>query len=126
MARQRNAETESHIRSAHFRYQASIEEIDYTTSRGLDKNQLMHLFDCSFIDKKPAHHRMMLMEITEDPYGKHATLIASQLPQEKWYGLFDDHTVADALLDRLVHNAHKIVIKGESMRKLQKPVSINE
>jgi DNA replication protein DnaC len=52
MARQRNAETERHIRSAHFRYQASIEEIDYTTSRGLDKNQLLHLFDCSFIDKK--------------------------------------------------------------------------
>ncbi|MDJ1498971.1 IS21-like element helper ATPase IstB [Cytophagaceae bacterium DM2B3-1] len=193
--------TERYIRSAHFRYQACIEQIDYTTQRGLDKNQLLRLVDCSYIDKKEnllitgptgagksylasalgyqacrmgykvryfnttklftymtmskadnsylrelhklastdllivddfglapieAHQRLMLLEIIEDRHGKQATLIASQLPQAEWYGLFGDQTIADAILDRLVHNAHKIVLNGESMRKRQKTTSISE
>jgi len=46
-----------------------------------------------------------------------STVIASQVPVENWYELMPDATVADAVMDRLVHSAHKIVLKGESMRK---------
>ena len=193
--------TKRHIRSARFRYQATIEEIDYSSGRNLDKNQLMRLLDCSFIDRKEnllltgptgvgksyiasalgyqacrqgykvryfntaklfnwmtmskadnsylrelarlektdlliiddfglqpidGTNRMMLMEVIEDRHGKHSTLIASQLPQEKWYELFDDSTIADAVMDRLTHNAHKIALKGESMRKLKSPLRNNQ
>lgn len=193
--------TQRHIRSARFRYQATIEEVDYSSGRNLDKNQLMRLTDCSFIDRKEnllitgptgvgksylasavgyqacklgykvryfntaklfnwmtmskadnsylreltrlektdlliiddfglqpidGTNRMMLMEVIEDRHGKHSTLVASQLPQEKWYELFDDSTIADAILDRLTHNAHKIALKGESMRKLKSSLRNNQ
>ena len=58
-----------------------------------------------------------LLEITEDRYQQGAMIITSQLPVESWYELFGESTVADAILDRLVHNAHRINLYGESMRK---------
>lgn len=57
-----------------------------------------------------------LMEIIEDRHGKHATLIASQLPVTAWYDLFPEKTIADAVLDRILHNAHRFELKGESLR----------
>ena len=60
-----------------------------------------------------------LLEIIEDRHGKASTIVASQLPVGSWYELFADATVADALLDRLVHSSHKIELKGESLRKKQ-------
>jgi len=61
--------------------------------------------------------RRDLFEILEDRYDLRSTLVTSQLPIAKWHGLIGDPTLADALLDRLVHNAHKLTLKGESMRK---------
>lgn len=58
-----------------------------------------------------------VMEIMDDRYGKTATLVTSQLPTEQWYQSIGDNTLADAILDRLMHNAHRINLKGESMRK---------
>ena len=58
-----------------------------------------------------------LLEILEDRYGLRATLIASQLPVKLWHEHIGDPTLADAILDRLVHNAHRINLKGGSMRK---------
>ncbi len=58
-----------------------------------------------------------LMEMMDDRYGKTATLVTSQLPTEQWYQSIGDNTLADAILDRLMHNAHRINLKGESMRK---------
>lgn len=58
-----------------------------------------------------------LMEIMDDRYEHSATIIISQLPTEQWYQAVGDNTVADAILDRLMHNAHRINLKGESMRK---------
>lgn len=58
-----------------------------------------------------------LLEILDDRYDRAATLITSQLPLDQWHAYLGDRTVADAILDRLVHNAHKIALKGESMRK---------
>jgi len=58
-----------------------------------------------------------LLEILEDRHGIHSTVIASQLPVEKWHEIIGNPTLADAILDRLVHNAYKINLKGGSMRK---------
>ena len=62
-------------------------------------------------------HRRDLLEILDDRYGVHSTLVTSQYPVEHWHELIGDPTLADAILDRLVHNAYKINLKGESMRK---------
>jgi len=62
-------------------------------------------------------NRNMLMEIIEDRHGKGASIITSQLPVNKWYEVIGEQTVADAILDRIVHSAHRIEIKGESLRK---------
>jgi len=61
--------------------------------------------------------RRDLLEIMDDRHINRSTLITSQLPVEKWHEMIGDGTLADAILDRLVHNAHKIKMKGESMRK---------
>ncbi len=58
-----------------------------------------------------------LVEIMDDRYEQSATLIISQLPTEQWYESIGDNTLADMILDRLMHNAHRINLKGESMRK---------
>lgn len=59
-----------------------------------------------------------LLDILDDRTALHSTCLASQLPIEIWYQHFTDATLADAILDRLIHNAHKIILKGDSMRKL--------
>jgi len=61
--------------------------------------------------------RMDLMEVIEDRHGRAATIIASQLPVAKWFDVIGENTIADAILDRLVHTSHRIELKGESMRK---------
>lgn len=58
-----------------------------------------------------------LLEILEDRHGIFSTIIASQVPIEKWHEVIGNPTLADAILDRLIHNAYKINLKGESMRK---------
>ncbi len=62
-------------------------------------------------------NRHFFMEIIEDRHGKKATIIASQLPVEAWHQIIGEQTIADAILDRIVHSAHRINLKGESMRK---------
>ena len=64
-----------------------------------------------------------LLEILEDRYQRRSTLVASQLPIANWHEYLGDPTLADAILDRLVHNAHTITLKGDSMRKRHKPLS---
>ena len=61
--------------------------------------------------------RMMLLEIIEDRNQSRSTIIASQVPIDKWYDIIGESTVADAILDRLVHTSHRIELSGESMRK---------
>ena len=63
--------------------------------------------------------RRDMLEILDDRYGRHSTLVAGQVPIEKWHEVIADATLADAILDRLLHNAYKIQLKGESMRKLR-------
>lgn len=179
-------------KNAHFRYKASIEQIDFTNERGIDKNQLHRFADGIFIKKKEnllitgptgtgksflasaigyqacllgfkvlyanatklfaqlkmakadgsslsemaklekqdllilddfglqpfdSVSRMLLMEIFEDRHGNRATIVTSQLPVAQWYDIIGEQTIADAILDRLVHCAHRIELKGESLRK---------
>jgi DNA replication protein DnaC len=62
--------------------------------------------------------RRDLLEIVDDRHGRASTIVTSQVPVEHWHDVIGDPTLADAILDRLVHNAHRLVLKGESMRKI--------
>jgi DNA replication protein DnaC len=75
------------------------------------------------IHKLNAAQRHDLMELIEDRHGRRATLIASQLPVEHWHELIGEATLADAILDRLLHNAHRLALTGESMRRSAAPTS---
>lgn len=179
-------------KSARFRYQASIEELKYDASRGLDKGLIATLATGEFINKGASvlitgatgcgksfissalgHHacaqgykvayfnvqkllqhtkmarlegtihqllqkiaktdllilddfglihlekqqQLDLMEIIEDRHAKSATIIVSQLPVANWFDIIGEATIADAILDRLVHTSYRIDLKGESLRK---------
>ena len=196
-----NRKIQRYLRAARFRYQAHIEEIDYHSPRNLDKNLLMRLADCTFIERKenilvtgstgvgksfiasalgnqaclkgyqvlyynmgklfswlkmsqadgsyhkqlrkierqdllilddlglqPFDHpaRMALLEMIEDRHGRKSTLITSQLPVNKWHQTIGEPTIADAILDRITHTAHRIELKGESMRKKQRKNQNNQ
>ena len=64
-----------------------------------------------------------VLELMEDRHGSRSTLITSQVPVQKWHAAIGDETLADAILDRLLHNAHRINLKGESMRKILSTLS---
>ena len=70
--------------------------------------------------------RKDLFEILEDRYDRRSTLVTSQVPPNHWHEIIGDPTLADAILDRLIHNAHSILLKGESMRKQRKAQDNNE
>lgn len=195
-----NRRIERQILYARFRYKASIEEIHYHADRSIDRNQVMRLADCTFIDRyenllitgstgigksylasaigyqacmlgyrvlyastpklfaklkmakadgsyikevakiekqqllilddfgiQPfdAQSRAALMEIIEDRHSKTSLIITSQLPVSKWHEVIGEKTIADAILDRIVHDAHRIELKVESMRKKRVPVQEN-
>lgn len=69
------------------------------------------------LDTPPAEQRRILLELLDDRYDRGATLIASQFPTSLWYDNLGDPTLADAILDRVVHNAYRLELKGESLRK---------
>jgi len=66
------------------------------------------------------------MEIMDDRHGDASTIVISQLPTDQWYASIGDNTLADAILDRLMHNAHRLVLKGESMRKIMSNLTQDE
>jgi len=85
----------------------------------LAKTQLLILDDWG-ISPLGATEARDLLEVIEDRSQKHSTVAISQLPVENWHDAMADPSIADAVLDRLIHNAHKIFMKGESMRKVLK------
>ncbi len=190
----RNRSISRAIRQANFRHKASVEEVNYSVERGLDKNQIQRLASLSFIHEHKdvfitgstgtgktylatalgheacqkgfrvfytntarlmgilkaakakatiltelkklermdllilddfgmqpfdATARMNLLDVIEDRYGKKSTIITSQIPVNKWHEQIGDKTVADAVLDRLVHRALRVELYGESLRKLK-------
>lgn len=88
---------------------------------GVAKTDLLILDDWG-LQKPASQERHDLLEVLEDRYGKRATLVTSQLPVKNWHTYLGDPTVADAILDRLVHNAHKIQLTGDSMRRRAKAI----
>lgn len=177
---------------AKFRYQASIEEVSFDATRGLNKGLITELATCNYLEKGESvlitgatgcgksfiasalgHHACVhgktvgyfntqkllmqakmtrmdgsnlkffdkiakmsllilddfgltnlekqqqfdLMEIIEDRHSKASTIIASQLPVGSWFDVIGEATIADAIIDRLVHTSHRIELKGDSLRK---------
>ena len=84
--------------------------------KNLTKTQLLILDDWG-PDRLDASQRRDLMEIAKDRYDAGSTLITSQLPIDAWHDVIGEPTFADAILDRLVHNAYRIELDGQSMRK---------
>jgi DNA replication protein DnaC len=188
----RNNRFERLLKNAKFRYQASLEEMNYDPSRELDKNLLTELATCQFIANGESlvvtgstgcgkswlvsalghqaclhgydvayfntqkfmlrikmarmegtilrffdkiaktslfilddfglthleqQQQFDLMEIIEDRHGKKSTIIASQLPIASWYDIIRDATIADGIIDRLVHTSYRIELKGPSLRR---------
>jgi DNA replication protein DnaC len=195
-----NRRIERQMRNARFRYKANIEQLHFDVDRNLDKNQLMRMAECTFIQRKEnllitgstgigksfiasaignqactlgfkvlytssaklftrlkmakadgsyireiakierqdllilddfglqpldASSRSVLMEIIEDRHGNRSTIITSQLPVAEWYEVIGEQTIADAILDRVVHDAHRMELAGESLRRRQKN-NVNE
>jgi len=69
--------------------------------------------------------RLIFLEIIEDRYDRSSTILTSQLPVSNWYEVINEKTIADAILDRLLHRSFRVVLKGESMRKTRKKVTEN-
>jgi len=196
-----NRNIERRLRNAKFRYQSSIENIDFGADRNLDRNQMMRFAECTYIRKQEnilitgstgigkSHiatalghqactlgfkvyyanmaklfsklkmgkadgsyireisrierqdllilddfgllpidnqNRSALMEIIEDRHKKASMIITSQLPVNCWHEVIGEKTIADAILDRIVHDAHRIELKGESLRKARVKLKENE
>lgn len=80
------------------------------------QNQNLLILDDFGLHPMDEQSKFILLELLEDRYGRQATLITSQFPPAKWYELIASPTLADAICDRLIHNACQIELKGESMR----------
>ena len=91
----------------------------------IEKQQLLILDDFA-IQPFDAPSRAALMEIIEDRHGKTSLIITSQLPVSAWYDVIGDRTIADAILDRIVHDAHRMELNGESMRKKRQSTGENK
>jgi len=88
----------------------------------IERQQLLVLDDFGIVPLD-AQSRAALMEIVEDRHGKGSTIITSQVPVSKWHEVIGEKTVADAVLDRIIHQSHRLELTGESMRKKQ---NVNE
>lgn len=108
----------------YYRLPRLLHDLDVARAEGKYANALSSLnhVDLIVLDDwliAPLHdvHRRDLLEILDDRYDTKSTMIASQLPVELWHEAIGDPTLADAILDRLVHNAYRLDLNGESMRK---------
>jgi DNA replication protein DnaC len=89
----------------------------------IERKQLLILDDWG-LTPLDTHAKLALLQIIEDRHNKYATIITSQLPISAWHQYIDDDTIADTILDRIIHQAHRIELQGESMRKSVKNKTI--
>ena len=108
----------------YFRAPRLLHDLDIARADGTYRNKLASLaridllvFDDWLIAPLQDAHRRDLLEILDDRYDNRSTMITSQLPVELWHEAIGDQTLADAILDRLVHNAYRLDLKGDSLRK---------
>ena len=99
-----------------------LAKLDGTFIKLLNRIERIHLLILDDFGLQPlkSETRLALLQILEDRYQRKSTIIASQLPINQWYEYLQDATLADAILDRLTANAHRIDLKGKSMRKNKK------
>ena len=103
--------------------QLKLARADGSYLKALMRIQKQELFILDDMGLEPfdAQSRLALLEILEDRIGRQSTLIVSQVPVSMWHELIGDATIADAICDRVLHHAHRIELKGESMRKRNSP-----
>ena len=126
------AEAEYHVR--YFRTSRLLQSLELAHADGSFPNLLRTLarthlviFDDWLRDPLSRSQAQDLLEILDDRYGRSATLVATQVPVEDWHLRFPDPTLGDSVLDRLVHNAYRLDLKGaDSMRKIHSPLSKND
>jgi DNA replication protein DnaC len=97
--------------------QAKADGTYHKLLKQLARIRLMIIDDWGLEPLTPAQ-RNDLMEIMDDRHEQSSCMMVSQLPTDQWYASIGDNTLADAILDRLMHNAHRLTLKGESMRKV--------
>ena len=90
-------------------------------TKELAKTDLLVLDDWG-LERMSQGQRNDLLDIMEDRHGLRSTLVTSQLPVTHWHKAIGDATLADAILDRLLHNSHKLKLKGDSMRKARSEI----
>ena len=112
------------LSALYFRAPRLFQELAVARGTGRYERMLRSLLRCDLLiidDWGTAfltdEQRRDLFEIADDRYGRRSTLIAAQLIPKHWHEIIGDPTLADAILDRIIHNAHTITLKGESMRK---------
>lgn len=95
---------------------ARLEGTIHVLMQKIAKTDLLILddFGLTHLEKQ---HQMDLMEIIEDRHARSASLVVSQLPVSKWFDIIEEATIADAILDRLVHTSYRVELKGESLRR---------
>ncbi len=104
-----------------------IAKVDGSYIKEISKIEKMDLLILDDFGLKPldGHQRLMLLEIIEDRHGKKSTIITSQLPVNQWHSFIKEDTLADAILDRVVHSSHRIELKTEkSMRETHKMTNL--
>src|SRR6266487_3482511 len=123
------------LRHAKLRYPASLEDVDFTTPRGLNREVVLSRGDGSYARLLAKHakldllaiddwllapltdaERRDLLEVLEDRSERASTLMASQLPPTAWHAAIGEPSVADAICDRLIHHAHRLTPKRPTMR----------
>jgi DNA replication protein DnaC len=99
-----------------------IAKADGSYMKEINKIEKLDLLILDDFGLKPLENnqRIILLELLEDRHGKRSTIITSQLPVKSWYDVIGEPTIADAILDRLVHSSHRIELDGDSLREKYK------
>ena len=105
------------LTTSKLRYNAVLEDVICSGERNLNKDTLLKLMDCSFIDRA---ENLLIDGKTGCGKSFLAVIVTSQLPIAKWYDYINEPTLANAIMDRLLANATRIELKGDSMRRKNK------
>ncbi|MEZ8224583.1 IS21-like element helper ATPase IstB [Vibrio splendidus] len=116
---------EQHYATRYYRLNRLLDDLSSSRLDGSYQKVLMALSKKSLLiiddwgmEKLNQAHASHLLEVLEDRHQESSTIIISQLPVKEWHQMIHNATIADALLDRLVHQSHRLELRGESMRKL--------
>ena len=113
-----------YLRTSRLLHQTTLAHADGSYPNLLDAFARVHLLvlDDWLRDPLTRLQSQDLLEILDDRYDRASTLVATQVPVAEWHARFPDPTIGDAILDRLVHNAYRLALKGESRRKIASPL----